>query len=99
MDYLKDETNELRTNRTNIRNLYRRIHEFKSGYQPRSNLVKDENGNLADSYNILDRWKSISLLFNVCKVSDVEQIEIHALEQLAPDHSLFDWNVEELSSQ
>jgi hypothetical protein len=33
--------------------------EFKKGYQPRTNLVKDENGDLlADSHNILNRWKN-----------------------------------------
>jgi hypothetical protein len=37
----------------NIRDLYRGINYFKMGYQPRSNLVKDENGDLfADSHNI-----------------------------------------------
>jgi hypothetical protein len=37
----------------NIRELYRGINEFKRGYQPRSNLVKDENGDLvADSHSI-----------------------------------------------
>jgi hypothetical protein len=41
----------------NIRDLYRGINKFKKGYQPRSNLVKDENGDLlADSHNILNRW-------------------------------------------
>jgi hypothetical protein len=34
------------------------INEFKRGYQPRSNLVQDENGDMAaDSHNILKRWK------------------------------------------
>jgi hypothetical protein len=28
----------------NIRDLYGGIHDFKRGHQPRSNLVKDENG-------------------------------------------------------
>jgi preprotein translocase subunit Sec63 len=53
-EYLKDKINELATNKNkNIRNLYRGINEFKRGYQPRNNLVKDENGDLlADSYNI-----------------------------------------------
>jgi hypothetical protein len=41
-----------------IRDLYRGINEFKRGYKPRSNLVKDENGNdHADSHRILNRWK------------------------------------------
>jgi hypothetical protein len=43
----------------NIRDLYRGINEFKRGNQPRNNLVKDENGDLlADSHNILNRWKN-----------------------------------------
>jgi hypothetical protein len=56
--YLKDKINELATDskNKNIRGLYRGINEFKRGYQPRSNLVKDENGDLlADSHNILNR--------------------------------------------
>jgi hypothetical protein len=40
---------------------------FKRGYQPRNNLMKDENGGLlADSHNILNRWKNyFPLLLNV----------------------------------
>jgi hypothetical protein len=47
-EYLKDKINELATNskNKNIRNLYREINEFKRGYQPRNNLVKDGNGAL-----------------------------------------------------
>jgi hypothetical protein len=41
----------------NIRDLHRGINEFKSGYQPRSKLVEEGNGDLlADSHNILNRW-------------------------------------------
>jgi hypothetical protein len=60
-EYLKDNINELATNskNKNIRDLYRGIHEFKRGFQPRNNLVKDENGDLlADSQNVLNRWKN-----------------------------------------
>jgi hypothetical protein len=55
---------------------------LRGGYQPRSNLVKDENGDLlADSNTILNRWKSyFSQLLNVDDVSDVRQIEIHTAE-------------------
>jgi hypothetical protein len=62
----------------NIRELYRWINTFERGYQPRRNVVKDENGNLpADSHNILYRWKNyFSQLLNVHRVSDVRQIEI-----------------------
>jgi hypothetical protein len=55
---LKDKINELATisKNKNIRDLYRGIIGFNRGYQPRNNLVKDENGNLlADSHNILNR--------------------------------------------
>jgi hypothetical protein len=47
----------------NIRDLYRGINYFKRGYQPRSNLVKNENGDLlADSHNILNRWKNYRVI-------------------------------------
>jgi hypothetical protein len=42
----------------NIRDLYRRINEFKRGYQPRSNLVKDENSDLLADSHILKKWKN-----------------------------------------
>jgi hypothetical protein len=54
-EYLKDKINEPVTNskNKNIRDLYRGINGFKRGYQPRNNLVKDENGDLlVDSHNI-----------------------------------------------
>jgi hypothetical protein len=59
----------------NIRDLYRGTNEFKWGYQPRNNLLKNENGDLlADSHNILNRWKNyFSLLLNLHNVSDVRQ--------------------------
>jgi hypothetical protein len=82
--YLKDKINELSTHSKskNIRDLYRVIKEFKKGYQPRSNLVKDENGGLlADFHNILNRWKNyFSQLLNVCSVSDVRQVGIHTAQ-------------------
>jgi hypothetical protein len=51
----------------NIRDLYRGINEFKRDYQPRNNLVKDENGDLlVDSHNILNRRKNYYIqLLNV----------------------------------
>jgi hypothetical protein len=66
------------------------INEFKRGYQPRNNLVKDENGDLlADTHNNLKRWKSYSSqLLNVGDVSDIKQIVIHTVEPLVhgPSH-------------
>jgi hypothetical protein len=71
MECLKEEIDELATNskNKNIGDLCRGINYFKRGYQPtsRSNLLKDENGDLvADSHNILIRWKiCFSQLLNV----------------------------------
>jgi hypothetical protein len=60
-EYLKRKINELETNNENknIRDLYRGINEFKEGYQPIINIIKDENGNLlADPQNVLNGWKN-----------------------------------------
>jgi hypothetical protein len=60
-EYLKDKINELESNskNKNIRDLCRGITEFKKGYQPMTNLLKDERGDLfADPSEILNRWKN-----------------------------------------
>jgi hypothetical protein len=46
--HLKDKINELATNNKNknTRDLNRGINEYKRRYQPKSNLSKDENGDL-----------------------------------------------------
>jgi hypothetical protein len=85
-EYLKDKINELATNskNKNIRDLYRGIIGFKRVYQPRNNLVKDENRDLlADSHNILNRCKNyFPQILNVHNVSDVRQIEVDTAEPL-----------------
>jgi hypothetical protein len=51
---MKDKIDDLATKSKN-KNIWG-INDFKMGHQPRSNLVKDENGDvLADSNNILNR--------------------------------------------
>jgi hypothetical protein len=41
-----------------LKMIYRVINEFKKGYQPRINIIKDENRNLlGDPQNVLNRWK------------------------------------------
>jgi hypothetical protein len=60
-EYLKDKIDEVATNikKKNIRDLHRGINYFKRCYQPRSNLVKNENGDLlAVSHNLLRRTTS-----------------------------------------
>jgi hypothetical protein len=96
-EYLKDRINELATNikNKNIRDLYRGKLGFKRGYQPRNNLVKDENGDLlADSHNILSRWKNyFSQLLNVHNVSDVRQIEVNTAEPLVLVPVVLKWKL------
>jgi len=56
--YLRAKIEEHETNNKiqNIGDLYRSISDFKKGYQPRCNIVKDEKGNLvADSHSIVAR--------------------------------------------
>jgi hypothetical protein len=47
-EYLKDKIKQpaMNSKNKNIRDLYRGVNEFKRSYQPRNNLVKDENGDL-----------------------------------------------------
>jgi hypothetical protein len=93
-EYLKDKINELATNskNKNIRDLYRGINGFKRSYQPRKNLVKNENGELlVDSHNTLNRWKNyFSQLLTVHNVIDIRQKEVHTAEPLVPGPSLLE---------
>ncbi|PNF28551.1 hypothetical protein B7P43_G12912 [Cryptotermes secundus] len=90
-EYLKDKIDELAMNskNKNIRDLYRGINDF----QPSSNLVKDENGDLlADSHNIFNRWRNyFPQLLNVHRFSDVKQTEIDTAEPSIPDPSPFEF--------
>jgi hypothetical protein len=59
--YFKGKTNELEVKNKdkNIGDLYSGVSEFKRGYQPRTNYIKDEDGDLfADSHIGLDKWKN-----------------------------------------
>jgi len=69
-EYMKAKINELETNskiKKNNRDLYRGINDFKKGYQPTTNIVKDEKGDLVtDCHSILLRWRNhFSQLLNV----------------------------------
>jgi len=69
----KIEELEINSKIQNIRDLYRGINDFKEGYQPRCNIVKDEKGDLvADFHSIVARRRNyFSQLFNVHGVKDV----------------------------
>ena len=102
--YLKDKIEDLETNSKikNIMDLYRGIIDFKKGYQPRTNIVKDETGDwVTGSYSILARWRDyFSQLLNVHGVNDVRQTETHTAEPLVPEPSAFevDLAIEKLKS-
>jgi len=56
----------------NIRDLYRDVSDFKKGYQPRSDIVKAEKGDLvADCHSILARWRNhFSQLLRLMMLAD-----------------------------
>jgi hypothetical protein len=91
MEYLNDKINELKlsSKNNNIRDLYRGINEFKTGYQPRTNLVKDDRGDLlADPHKILYRWKNyFCQLLNVHEAGGDSQTEMHTAEPYVPQPS------------
>ena len=72
--------------------MYRGISDFKKDYQPRTNIVKDEKGDLvADSHSILARWRNhFSQLLSIHEVNDVRQTELHTAEPLVPEPSAFE---------
>ncbi|KAJ4431157.1 hypothetical protein ANN_19752 [Periplaneta americana] len=64
----------------------------ENGYQPRVNVIKDENGDLlADSPSILNRWKNFfAQLLNVHRPNrnDRDEIEIQTSEPFIPEPTL-----------
>jgi len=61
-------------------------------HQPRTNIVKDEKGDLVtDSHSILAKWRNhFSQLLNIHGVNDVRQREIHTAEPLVPEPTAFE---------
>ena len=93
--YLRAKIEELETNSKikNIRDLYRRINDFKKGYKPRCNIVEDEKVDLvADSRGIVARWRNyFSQLFNVHGVKGVGHVEIPTADPLVSEPSSFEF--------
>jgi hypothetical protein len=96
-EYLKDKINEaeLNSNNKNTRDLYRGITEFTNGFQPNSNLLKDERSDLlADPQKTLTRYKNyLCQLLNVQGPGCVRQTEIHTEELLVPEPSAAEFQV------
>jgi hypothetical protein len=90
-EYLKAKIDELETNSKlkNIRHLYTGISGFKKGFLPRTNVVKDEKGDLfTDCRSILAMWWNyFCQLLNVHGVNDVRPRKIHTAEPLVPELS------------
>jgi len=93
--HLRDNTEEIENNSKikNVRDMYRGTNDFKKGYQPRTNMVMDENDEwFVDSYSILaSRRNYFSQLLNVLGLIDVRQTDVHTAELLVPDTSAFDF--------
>ena len=93
-EYLKAKIDELETNIEikNIRDFYGGISDFKKGYQPGTNIVMNEKGDLVtDCHSILARWRNhFSQLLNVHGVNDIRQTEIHTAEPLVPQSRAFE---------
>jgi hypothetical protein len=79
--YLEDKINKVAKNskNKNTRDLHRGKNEFRRGYQPRNNFVKNENGDLlADTNANVNRLKSyFSQLMKVHNVNNVRQRETY----------------------
>jgi hypothetical protein len=77
----------------NIRDWYSDISDLKKGYWLRTDIVKDEKGDLvADCHSISARWRNhFSQLLNVNEVNDVRQTEIHSAEPIVFGPSEAEW--------
>jgi hypothetical protein len=90
-EYLKNTTNEFEINNKNknIRDRYRGINEFMKGYQPRINIIEDENGLHEDPHSVLNkRTIFFNQVLNMHGVHDVRQMYTHTAEALVPEPSL-----------
>ena len=76
---------------------------MKKGYQPRTNKVKDEKGDLvADSHSILAKWRNhFSQLSHVHGASNVRQTETLTAEPIVPELSALEveFAIEKLKSR
>jgi hypothetical protein len=91
--YVKYKINDLETvRRKSMTDLYTGINEFQKCYQPRTNLVNYENGDLlADSHSILNRCRNFfCLLLNLHGINYVRHTEIHTTKPLVHELNSFE---------
>ena len=74
----------------NIREIYKGINEFKKGYQPRTYVIKKNDGSiLADTTSILSIWEQFfSNLLNVNQSTSHGGSEVYTAEPDIPEPSL-----------
>ena len=79
----------------NFKDMYKGINDFKKGYQPRTDTVKDEKGDLfTNSHSILaNRRNHFSGLLNVHVVNDIRQTKILTAERLVSECSVFEFEM------
>jgi len=85
--YLKAKIEELETNSKikNIRDLYRGINDFKKGYHPRTNIVKDDKDDLvADSHSTVAKWRNY--FFQILNVLYMELMMLGRQKYTQRDH-------------
>jgi hypothetical protein len=96
-DYMISKINELESNskNKNIRDMYRGINEFKKGYRPSTNLVKDKRDDLLmNPHKILNRWKNyFCQLLNIHRAGGVRQTEMHTAKPFVPECSALEVEV------
>ncbi|PSN38555.1 hypothetical protein C0J52_14819 [Blattella germanica] len=90
-EYLKEKINDLEINakNRNIRELYQGIRIERKGFQARTNIIKDENGDmLADAKSILNRWGNyFNQLLNVHGEEENEENNVQTAEVLVEEPS------------
>jgi hypothetical protein len=72
--------------------LYRGISDCKKGYQPRTNIVKNEKSDMVTDChsNLARRRNHFSQQLNVDGVNDIRQTETRKAEPLEPEPSAFE---------
>jgi len=75
--------------------LYKGISNFKKGYQPRTNTVNDEKGDLVcRSPQYFGRRRNhFSQMLNVNVINGVRRTEIHATEPLVPEPNAIEFEM------
>ncbi|PSN38709.1 hypothetical protein C0J52_19477 [Blattella germanica] len=90
-EYLKEKINDLEINarNRNIRELYLGIRIERKGFQARTNIITNENGDmLADAKSILNRWANyLNQLLNVHGEEDIKENNLQTAEVLVEEPS------------